>query len=298
VFSVPSPLRITELHYNPLGGGDAIEFIELQNTSATASLDLTGFKLVREAISGDGVEYEFSLGDANLTLAPGEYRVVARDRAAFVAAYPYAPAQRIADREFTGNLANEGEQLELVDDVGGLIQRFTYDDAWLPATDGGGYSLVVRDPLADVTEWSTAAAWRASLQIGGSPGERDLMAGDVNLDNRVDLTDLAVLQAHLGTPTAALRSDGDLDGDGAVTATDAALLARNLGRGANPAAPSASEVIARTEPRRLYATRRPTMRPAAVDAALPGTQFSHRKLPHEASARLGRAIVAEFPRKN
>lgn len=270
VFSVPSPLRITELHYNPPGGSDATEFIELHNTSATTAIDLAGFKFTRDTTSGDGIEYEFQPGDANLSLAPGEYRVVVRDRAAFFDAYPNVPLNRIADREFAGSLANEGEQLELVDALGGLVQRFTYDDAWHLATDGDGPSLVIVDPLANLADWSTAAAWRPSFEIGGSPGSPDTLRGDLDGNLRVDLVDIAILQAHLGTTTGALAEQGDLNDDGAIDRTDARLFAANFGRGYVQAEASASAAIAATtrtnDLSNITARRRP--RPPAVDAML------------------------------
>lgn len=48
--------------------------------------------------------------------------------------------------------------------------------------------------------------------------------GDLNADNAVNLTDLATLLAHFGTPTGALLADGDIDGDGDVDLTDLARL--------------------------------------------------------------------------
>lgn len=51
--------------------------------------------------------------------------------------------------------------------------------------------------------------------------------GDLNGDGVIDLTDLATLLGHYGTPGGALPGDGDLDGDGDVDLGDlAALLAR------------------------------------------------------------------------
>src|SRR5439155_11960939 len=54
-----------------------------------------------------------------------------------------------------------------------VIQSFTYDDAWYPQTDGGGYSLVIRDPSGDLSNWGTQAGWRASYAPLGLPGQDD-----------------------------------------------------------------------------------------------------------------------------
>jgi hypothetical protein len=53
--------------------------------------------------------------------------------------------------------------------------------------------------------------------------------GDVNDDDRCDLTDLATLLAHFGTTSGATQADGDLDGDGDVELSDLATLLANFG---------------------------------------------------------------------
>jgi hypothetical protein len=53
--------------------------------------------------------------------------------------------------------------------------------------------------------------------------------GDVDSDNDVDLSDLATLLAHFGTPRGATRADGDLDSDGDVDLTDLAVLLASFG---------------------------------------------------------------------
>jgi hypothetical protein len=44
-----------------------------------------------------------------------------------------------------------------VDGSGGAIHDFEYDDAWYPTTDGGGFSLVIRDVNADSSVWDRRA---------------------------------------------------------------------------------------------------------------------------------------------
>ena len=53
--------------------------------------------------------------------------------------------------------------------------------------------------------------------------------GDVNYDGRVDLSDLAILLAHYGTPAGMSWTDGDLDADGDVDLADLAILLANYG---------------------------------------------------------------------
>lgn len=56
-----------------------------------------------------------------------------------------------------------------------------------------------------------------------------LLPTDPDCNCQVDLTDLANLLVHYGTPTGMQLADGDLNGDGAVSLTDLALLLVNFG---------------------------------------------------------------------
>ncbi|MBI5863731.1 MAG: hypothetical protein HZB38_04340 [Planctomycetes bacterium] len=53
--------------------------------------------------------------------------------------------------------------------------------------------------------------------------------GDVNVDQLVDLTDLATLLSHFGALSGATWADGDLNGDAAVDLSDLSLLLSNFG---------------------------------------------------------------------
>jgi hypothetical protein len=234
--SIPSDnqqyLRITEIMYHPsdptpaqlLAGyddGDLFEFIELYNTSDAVALDLDGVRFT------SGISFTF--GDVQL--APGGVVVLVSNAGAFAARYPSIPAAG----QYTGNLSNGGEGLKLDDADGSTIHDFAYDDAgmgWHPTTDGAGHSLVIFNANGPLAAWGDGASWQPSIAVGGSPGEFDasILAGDVNGDLRVDLTDLAMLQSHFGLATSATRSQGDLNGDGAVDRADAAILASNFGR--------------------------------------------------------------------
>ncbi|MHB1034559.1 MAG: lamin tail domain-containing protein [Pirellulales bacterium] len=160
VLNLLNQLRITEVMYNPVGG-TGLEFIELQNVGAVA-VDLEGVRL------GQGIEFVFP----SMQLAPGAFAVVVNDAAAFQARYGRAIA--IAG-EFSGNLSNGGEdlQLQLPAPYDLAMLQFAYDDAWYPDTDGVGLSLVTSDPLAAPVVWRDQAGWRASRYAGGSPGSPD-----------------------------------------------------------------------------------------------------------------------------
>ena len=112
--------------------------------------------------------------------------------------------------------------LRLEDSFGDVIQEFTYDDAWIPSTDGGGHSLTVVDVRAELDGWSSAAAWRASTALDGSPGIDDNV--DFNGDGRMDVGDIDVFCA--GRRANDLRFD--LTGDGSLDHVDVAFLVRNI----------------------------------------------------------------------
>jgi hypothetical protein len=153
---------------------------------------------------------------------------------------------RIAVGQFddTGTaLANEGETISLSDAGGGVIQSFTYDDAWYPETDGDGYSLV---PINTNGDYNSAANWRASAALGGSPGEvdPDPTPGDFTGDGTVDRRDVVRLLAGYGVSSGAIRGTGDANGDGAANLIDLALLARSI---STPAPSPAASAVAAAE---------------------------------------------------
>lgn len=223
-FELPSPLRVTELMYNPLPGppGDPFaasdyEFIELQNIG-TRPLSLAGYQFVQ------GVEFTF--GD--VSLQPGEYAVVVNSQAAFESRY--GDGITVAG-EFTGNLNNAGEQLRLVAPPNVLVQDFTFSDGWYATTDGEGLSLTIRDTGAALESWSTKDAWKASSRAGGTPGAADapVVPGDTNGDGVVDLVDLNNVRNHFGENGPNVV--GDTNGDQRVDLVDLNAVRNNFGAG-------------------------------------------------------------------
>jgi Lamin Tail Domain/CotH kinase protein/Putative Ig domain len=132
---------INEIMYHPVMAG--AEYVELYNTSATHAFDLSGWRL-------NGVGFTFENGTV---FEPDRYLVVARDRAAFAAAYG---ASIPVAGEFRGSLDNGGETLTLIQT--GIpsgqevtIDQVTYGDdpPWPGAADGAGPSLQLIDPGQD-----------------------------------------------------------------------------------------------------------------------------------------------------
>jgi hypothetical protein len=164
-FHVDTGLRVSEINFNP-PGDDTTEFVELVNTSSV-TLDLTGVRFT------DGIEFEFLPTESKLSLAPGEYILIASNPAAFAVAYPAVPADRVADNPYTGQFDNGGEHVVLEDAGGGTTQEFTYEDTWYPDADGGGKSIVVVDINGDRANWNLPTGWKLSGPDGGTPGAAD-----------------------------------------------------------------------------------------------------------------------------
>ncbi|CAN5142887.1 hypothetical protein BH23VER1_BH23VER1_29450 [soil metagenome] len=163
-------LRVTELHYHPAdpatpgeiaasSDDNDFEFVELRN-NGSAPLPVGGVHFTA------GIDVAIP---ENTVLAPGEFAVLVRNRAAFQARYGFGIS--ILGEYATTALSNGGETLTLREAAGETIQSFTWDDAWFPASDGPGWSMVVRDEdTAGFVDLSTPNAWGLSFQKHGNPG--------------------------------------------------------------------------------------------------------------------------------
>ena len=151
-----TPLRFTEIMYNPLGGSE-YEFVELHN-SGTFDVSLGWHRF-------DGIDFTFA-GDA--VIGPGEFLVLASDNDpdAFKLRYP---GLAVAGW-YRGSLSNNGERLALLDARWRRVVEVDFSDggAWPSLADGDGHSLELIDLLADP---GAASNWRDSAAKAGSPGE-------------------------------------------------------------------------------------------------------------------------------
>lgn len=143
-------LVFNEIMYHPAAPQAA--FIELYNTSANNTFDLSGWQL-------SGVNFTFPGGSI---IAPNSFLVIAGNLAGFVAAY--GPAIPVAG-EFTGALDGGRTLLRLIkpgltplDDL--VVAQVQYDRQapWPTAANGTGSSLQLIDPRRD--NWR-AANWAA-----------------------------------------------------------------------------------------------------------------------------------------
>jgi hypothetical protein len=152
-------LRVTEVMYAPAAGG--VEYIELKNVGSQ-TLNLKNVRFM------DGIEYEFG----NRSLNPGQYVVVTADVAAFQALYGNGIP---VVGPYVGALKDRGEKivLALPNPYDAAILRFDYQGDGYPLSSGGGHSLVIVNDQLPAEAWNHAEAWRASTQVGGSPGADD-----------------------------------------------------------------------------------------------------------------------------
>ena len=156
LYTVVPSLRITEIMYHPAppppgstNSADDFEYIEVKNISAMP-LNVNGYSL-----SG-GVQFTFP----NVTLVAGQSAVVVANIAAFQSRYGLGPLILGA---YTGSLNNAGDHVVL---SGGLLESildFFYADNWYPATDGGGFSLVVVNENAAASAWNLATNWHKQM---------------------------------------------------------------------------------------------------------------------------------------
>jgi len=156
-------IKVTEIHYHPLGqdtiSNGEFEFVELKNTG-TSTLDLGGLQFV------NGIGFEFP---PETELKPKEFIVLSSNSDYFYTRYGFIPFD-----EYSGQLSNNGELIVLISSENDTLCSFTYDDenGWPISPDGLGKSLVptVFNPVNDQ---KSPDYWRASYEVGGSPGADD-----------------------------------------------------------------------------------------------------------------------------
>ena len=169
-FTVGSPrLIISELNYHPASPSaeevslgfddpDDFEFIEFFNPDGT-TFDLS------DVYFSDGVVFTFA--DSSVKeLRPGEYVLVVRKPDAFEARFG---GDKPVAGEYSGGLSNSGERIAL-SDSNDVILEFYYgvSDPWPPTALDEGRSLQL---ISDGADPSLPESWRASSNIGGSPGQ-------------------------------------------------------------------------------------------------------------------------------
>jgi hypothetical protein len=146
------PIVISKIMYNPSVSDDFpvstdLEFIEITN-NGNRTADLTGVYF-----SGTGLVYQFP---ANTTIGPYTSKILASNAAIFQAKYGYVPFG-----QYTRHLSNKGQEIELTDAFGNVIDNVTYADSlpW-PDADGNGYFLSLFNISSDN---SLPESWEATM---------------------------------------------------------------------------------------------------------------------------------------
>ncbi len=158
-FSIPcaadSVVVFNEIMYHPATNESQLEWVELHNQMAV-DVDISNWYLA------DGIEFLFPEGTI---IAGGDYIVVGIDPSAL-------EAEGIFDAygPFTGRLENAGERLELRNNNNRLMSSVRYREETAVAADGAGVSLAKIDPNGASSDLEN---WTASLEIGGTPGDRN-----------------------------------------------------------------------------------------------------------------------------
>lgn len=131
---------INEIMFHSPTGDEGHEYIELLNHGDQAA-DLTGWQFDK------GVDFSFPA----VTLDAGQYFAVASDTAKFHALYP-AVSNYIGG--WSGHLSNSSDSLELVNNVGSIVDAVTYADQgdWAFRERGRG-----RDLMNSITRSGTTA---------------------------------------------------------------------------------------------------------------------------------------------
>ena len=160
---------INEIHYNPSGsqGSDNdYEFMELYNPGTT-DIDMSGYSFTQ------GVNHVFADGTI---LAAGAYLVVCVDASSYASVVnDGTDGGAVVDTVSwtSGGLSNGGEDIEIVDSLGNVVDFVDYEDGsndygnWGTSHDGGGPSLELLDATLDNSD---AANWQSSWIPNGTPG--------------------------------------------------------------------------------------------------------------------------------
>jgi hypothetical protein len=157
------------------------------------------------------VSFTFNTTNGTRILAPNARVVLASDNSTFRSRYGTL-VEHLG--KYSGQLSDGGGRLKLVDPQGNPVFDFELNDQWVKPADGDGYSMVLRSEALQAFQIDTPAAWVASAQPEGSPGQPDL-ASDVGPGVDSDGDGLSDLWEWNFFGSLQPRSDEDPDGDGA-----------------------------------------------------------------------------------
>lgn len=172
---LPSDITISEIHYNPDGGSENTEFLELLNTG-TRPVNL------RDCRFSLGITFDFP-HDWDTIIHPGQRLVIVGSLYDMNQLHGLGlPITGI----HKGNFNNGGEQITLVDKNSIVLSDLTYGDIqpWPTAPDGDGPSLT----LIQNGAVNSPDSWRSSIVVNGTPGGDDetIFSGDPLADDNLN----------------------------------------------------------------------------------------------------------------
>lgn len=225
-------LRVTELHYHPSIDTNNNELTEFKNKNEFEFIELKNIGDIHISLNGvkfvDGIDFTFP----PLILKPGATTVITSNLKAFKVRY--GSEIQVAG-VYNGKLNNTGEELKLIDFMGNSILNFAYNDSWYSATDGNGYSMVIRSEISDWRTWNLASNWAISNQSGGSPGK-----SNDSYNEQYESWLYSYFNTEQLNNTKITAIDADHDKDGVPTIIEYAL-------GLNPNQANSNTSIAYTE---------------------------------------------------
>jgi hypothetical protein len=179
----------------------------------------------------EGVTFVFPAGS---TIPAGATFILARSPSRFRVRYG---DRGLVFGPYSGKLANEGEDLRILDAGPGYpatidYLRYEMDPGWPDVLPGQSLELTGASPDRDNDDPHN---WVASRMIGGSPGKATstFIRGEVNDDNMVNLTDGITILDHLfrGGVAPSCPDAEDANDDGRLDLTDPVFLLQHLFQG-------------------------------------------------------------------
>ena len=226
-------LKITEIMYLPEGDDDDLEFLEIQSFSEL-DVNLKGWMIA--GLGGSDGPFTFT---SDAIVSPGEVFVVARSPNTFRKRYADRSATQVFG-PYAGKLANEGEEIRLLDSGPGYpatMDYVKYDNSGPWPDVHPGRSIELQDVSVD-RDNDSGASWLESRELGGSPGSvggvvPTFVRGEVTADAKVDLTDVIFGLNYLfrGGAAPPCLDAADSNDDGQVGLTDAIYLLQHLFQG-------------------------------------------------------------------
>ncbi|MGK0189779.1 MAG: hypothetical protein ACI9R3_005597, partial [Verrucomicrobiales bacterium] len=240
------PVIVSEIHYNPDGADDGLEYVVIHNPGTTAQ-DLSSWKLRGEVDYDFAPEFQLSAG-ASITLLGFDPDAAAMLEA-FRAAYSNSPEQGFIGPWNTGT--TPGGKL---DDGGGSV-RLLRPGAPVTEPDAEPY---VPYYLEDGVEWNDGADWPTAADGGGMalhrvvPADRGDLAQSWIAAMPFDASntgtilpgyeDWALAAFPLNQPPSDTVSGADPDGDGIANSAEFAFATNPLANDGTPMIPSVKTV--------------------------------------------------------